>query len=100
MRMEIKKEKQGTTLTLTVEGRLDTIAAPALDQMIHENIDGVKELIFDLKDLSYMASSGLRVLLTSQKIMNKQGKMVVKNVNEDIKELFFITGFADFLTIE
>ncbi len=98
--MEIKKEKNGNELTLFVIGRLDTTTAPQLESELKQSIGGVEKLILDLKDLEYLSSAGLRVLLSAQKVMNKQGEMIVRNVNETISEIFEVTGFVEILTIE
>lgn len=98
--MEIKMNKEGNKLTLALTGRLDTMTAPELEKAINENIAGVEELVLDLKELDYMSSAGLRVLLSAEKKMKICGRMVVKNVNEMIMEVFEVTGFADILTIE
>lgn len=98
--MTIKKNIDGEKLTFAVEGRLDTTTAPDLEAQINDNINGITELVFDFADLMYISSAGLRVLLAAQKIMNKQGTMVVKNANEDVLEIFDVTGFVDILTIE
>ncbi len=98
--MTIDKVKNGTELTVYVKGRLDTTTAPALENEFKEGLDGVTELILDLKDLEYMSSAGLRVLLSTQKRMNVQGSMVVRGANETISEIFEITGFSDILTIQ
>lgn len=98
--MIIEKIIDGKELTIMVEGRLDTMTAPALEKEIEENITGVEKLVLDLKALDYISSAGLRVILSAQKLMNKQGEMIVKNVNETVSEIFEITGFCDVLTIE
>ena len=98
--MTIQKIPDETTLTLVLEGRLDTTTAPELDGVIKDELSGVTELILDIEKLEYLSSAGLRVLLAAQKSMHKQGTMVVKNANETIMEIFQITGFADFLTIQ
>ena len=98
--MTINKTLDGTKLTVALEGRLDTMTAPELDKEFHESLDGVTALVVDLTNLEYVSSAGLRVLLSAQKTMNKQGSMTVKNVNEQIMEVFEVTGFADILTIE
>ena len=98
--MTIEKKVNGNELTLALSGRLDTITAPQLETEVKENIDGVECLVFDFAALDYLSSAGLRVLLTAQKIMNKQGSMVVRNINETIAEIFEVTGFCDILTIE
>ena len=98
--MEILKTQNGTSLTVALEGRLDTTTAPTLEAELAESLDGVTDLVLDFAKLDYISSAGLRVLLATQKKMNKQGKMTVKNVNDDIREVFEITGFCDILTIE
>ncbi|MBQ9491133.1 MAG: STAS domain-containing protein [Lachnospiraceae bacterium] len=98
--MKIEKKTDGTKLTVALQGRLDTMTAPELDKEFHESLGGVTELVVDLAELEYVSSAGLRVLLSAQKVMNKQGSMVVKNVNEQIMEVFEVTGFSDILTIE
>lgn len=98
--MTITKTLDGTNLTIALEGRLDTTTSPQLEGEMHPDIDSATEVTFDLEKLAYISSAGLRVLLSAQKIMNKQGKMVVKNVSEEVKEIFEVTGFSDILTIE
>ena len=98
--MEIKKTKNENELIFAIQGRLDTTTAPQFEAELKQNIDGVETLILDLVDLEYLSSAGLRVFLTAQKIMNKQGEMIVRNANETISEIFEVTGFSDILTIE
>lgn len=98
--MTIEKTMNGNSLTVALSGRLDTTTAPELDAQLSGALSGVTELIFDLSALEYMSSAGLRVFLSTQKTMQKQGKMIVKNVNETIMEIFEVTGFVDILTIE
>ena len=98
--MEIRKELTENRLNLAVIGRLDTTTAPQLDAAIRESIDGVDELTLDFSELEYISSAGLRVLLSAQKTMNKQGKMLLTGVQEAVMEVFEITGFADILTIQ
>ncbi len=98
--MEIKKTKNGNELNIAVEGRLDTTTAPLLEAELKQNISGIEKLVLDFSALEYLSSAGLRVLLSAQKVMNRQGEMVVKNVNDTIAEIFEVTGFADILTIE
>ncbi len=98
--MTIESKKDAGKLTLAVTGRLDTSTAPKLEKTLKYSYDGVTELVFDLKELEYISSAGLRVLLSAQKTMNKQGSMKVTNVCEEIMEIFEITGFSDILTIE
>ncbi len=98
--MVVDKAKEGTLLTVTVEGRLDTKTAPQVETELKGSLDGVKSLVLDFKSLQYVSSAGLRVLLSVQKIMNKQGSMVIKNASEDVMDVFEVTGFIDILTIE
>ncbi|MBR2071669.1 MAG: STAS domain-containing protein [Phascolarctobacterium sp.] len=98
--MIIDKQLNGSELTLSLTGRLDTTTAPELEAVIKENITGVTNLVMDFAELEYLSSAGLRVILSAQKTMNKQGEMVIRNVNETINEVFEITGFIDILTIE
>lgn len=97
--MTINKETNGNEMVISLEGRLDTTTAPQLDEEI-KKLDGVDKLVFDLKQLEYISSAGLRVLLSAQKTMNKKGGMVIKNVSDVIREIFDVTGFVDILTIE
>ena len=98
--MTITKQKTGSALTLRLEGRLDTITAPELEAVLKEELEGVEDLTFDFTALDYLSSAGLRVLLSAQKTMNKQGSMKVTGVSEIIMEIFEVTGFTDLLTIE
>lgn len=98
--LKIAKERLEDALTVKVEGRLDTITAPELEQALSEELADVKALVFDLSGLEYISSAGLRVLLSTQKKMNRQGTMKLTGVNENIMEIFEITGFCDILTIE
>ena len=83
-----------------MEGRLDTTTAPQLEEFVNSNLAGVTELCFDMAKLEYISSAGLRVLLSTQKKMNAQGKMILKNVSEEVLEVFEVTGFTDILTIQ
>lgn len=98
--LNINKETSGTSLTIILDGRLDTTSAPSLEEELKSSLDGVTDLVFDIKDLQYISSAGLRVLLSAQKTMNKQGSMVIRGANEDIIEIFDVTGFSDILTIK
>lgn len=98
--MEIFKNKNNENLVLSLNGRLDTNTSPMLEQELHSSIDGIKELVLDFENVEYISSAGLRVLLSAQKIMNKQGSMKLTGVRESVKEVFDITGFSDILTIE
>ena len=95
MTIDIKKKQEETVIVLT--GRLDTITAPALDKTIQEDIGDTKKLVLDFKELEYISSAGLRVLLSAQKRMKKNGSMKLMNVCEEVMDVFEMTGFADIL---
>lgn len=97
--LDIKSTKKESELTYELIGRLDTSTAPSFDAKVKEEIDGIDSLIIDFKELEYISSAGLRVVLGALKMM-KDGKMVIRNVNDDIMEVFEMTGFVDILTIE
>lgn len=99
--MEIKKSKENQTLNIKLLGRLDTNTAPELDENIKGDLDSVTEIIIDLKNLDYISSAGLRTILVIHKAMNaKSGKLVIKNVKDEVMEVFDMTGFSSFLSIE
>ncbi len=95
----ITKKAEDSKICFALEGRLDTVTSPDLEKELKESLDGVKELVIDFEKLEYISSAGLRVLLSAQKVMNRQGSMKVVNVNETIMEIFEVTGFSDILTI-
>lgn len=97
--MQINDIKENSKLTVCISGRVDTNTAPELEKHIEENIDGITELVLDVKDMTYTSSAGLRVILKAQKLMSKQGEMKVINVQSDVMEILEITGFTDILTI-
>jgi len=98
MTIEIMKNQEETIIKIV--GRLDTITAPSLDKTINEDIGDVQNLVLDIKDMEYISSAGLRVLLAAQKKMQKIGSMKVTGVCEEVMEVFEMTGFADILVIE
>lgn len=98
--MTINKTAEAGKLTISLEGRLDTGTAPQLESELKSSLDGVTTLVLDFAGLEYISSAGLRVLLGAQKVMAKQGGMVIRNVNEVISEVFEVTGFVDILNIE
>ena len=98
--MTIEKKINGEVVALIVSGRLDTQTAPELEKELDTILPGVKELTFDMTNLEYVSSAGLRVILKAQKAMNMQGSMKLTGVNDSIMEVFDITGFLDILTIE
>ena len=98
MTIEINKNEQ--EVVMAVAGRLDTVTAPMLDKAIGELANDVNSLILDLTGLEYISSAGLRVILMAQKKMQAIGTMTLKNVREEIMDIFEMTGFVDILTIE
>ena len=98
--MNIEKNYDGKELTLAIDGRIDTITSQELDKEIQSEIGNFDSLIMDFTNLEYISSAGLRVILSAQKIMNKQGSMKVTNVQDIVMEVFESTGFVDILTIE
>lgn len=98
--MNIKKTLNGNKLTVALEGRLDTVSSPELEADLKGSLDGITDLEFDISALEYISSAGLRVLLSTQKIMNKQGDMCITGANEAIMEIFDVTGFVDILNIK
>ncbi len=97
--MEIRKNMNGSELTVALEGRLDTTTAPQLESELGD-LSGVKTLVIDMEKLVYISSAGLRVLLKAQKLMNKQGAMTIKNVSQEIRDIFEVTGFDEILNVE
>ena len=98
--MKINQNLNGTELTMALEGRLDTTTAPQLEEELKAVLEDVESILLDFEKLDYISSAGLRVLLSTQKVMVKKGGMVIRNVNENIMEIFDMTGFVDILTIE
>ncbi len=98
--MTITKNMNGTDLEIALEGRLDTMTAPELEQELKDSMDSAETLTLDFSNLEYISSSGLRVLLSAHKAMSAKGGMKVTHVNEIVSEVFEVTGFADILTVE
>ena len=98
--LNIEKKLTESKLEVALIGRLDTTTAPELEKELRESLSGITELVLDFADLEYISSAGLRVVLGAQKTMNSQGTMVVKNLTEEVRDVFDITGFTDILTIE
>ncbi|MBO5032727.1 MAG: STAS domain-containing protein [Lachnospiraceae bacterium] len=99
--MTIEARKEQEKLTLKLKGRLDTTTAGQLEEALRDYLDRTGNLVLDFTLLEYISSAGLRVLLAAHKTMKKQeGTMVVKGANEEIREVFTITGFADILNVE
>ena len=98
--MNIIKDLKNDELTLKLVGELNSFTAPELEKVIKDDLKGIKSLVFDFTELEYLSSAGLRVLLVAQKIMNNQGKMVLRHVNDSVLDIFNITGFLNILNIE
>jgi anti-sigma B factor antagonist len=98
--MTIDKKVNGTALEIALEGRLDTMTAPELEAELNQSLGSADSLVMDFSKLDYISSAGLRVLLSAHKAMSAKGGMKVTNVNEIVREVFEVTGFADILTIE
>ena len=98
--MTIKMKKADTTLTVAVGGKLDTLSAPQLDEKVSAELEGVTKLIFDFKDLVYISSAGLRVLVAFAHTINDPNGIVIKNANEDVIGIFEVTGFIDSFIME
>ena len=98
--MTINKQQNGNTLTVALQGRLDTTTAPDLEKALKGDLEGIDALVLDLEKLDYISSAGLRVLLSAHKQMSKRGGMKVTHVNEMVMEVFEVTGFSDILTVE
>lgn len=97
--MDIKKECDNDTLIIKLAGRLDSLSSQQLENELND-LNDIKNIIFDLKDLNYVSSAGLRIFLKMQKYMKNKGKMKLINVCSLVKEVFDFTGFSDILTIE
>ena len=97
--LNIQKSVENGSASFALSGRLDTMTAPELEKALTESLSGVSELTLDFENLDYVSSAGLRVLLSAQKLMSKQGGMKLVHVNETIMEIFEVTGFSDILTI-
>jgi len=98
--LNINKTVKDSTLYYALEGRLDTITSPELEEELKASLENAQALVLDFEKLDYISSAGLRVLLSAQKTMAKRGEMKLTHVNETVMEIFEVTGFADILTIE
>ncbi len=98
--LNINQSTENGKAVFALEGRLDTVTSPELERALKASLDGVSELTLDFEKLEYISSAGLRVLLSTQKVMNRQGSMKLRHVNETIMEILEVTGFTDILTIE
>ena len=97
---QISHEKEGNRLKVSLKGEINVDTSREFDAFINDNLEGVKELEFDLKEVDFVSSAGLRVFLNAQNIMDEQGSMVIRNMSDDVKEVFDMTGFSDVMNIE
>ena len=98
--LTINKNVENGKAVLALEGRLDTVTAPELENAVKEIVPGLTGLTLDFTKLDYISSAGLRVLLSAQKVMSAQGEMKLCNVSDTVMEIFEVTGFTDILNIE
>ena len=98
--MIVTKNRTDEKMTVSIDGRLDSLTVGKLEAELEGSLEGVESLTYDLEKCAYISSAGLRMLLTSQKIMNRQGEMTIINVNDEVMDIFEMTGFADILNIE
>lgn len=100
MKLAVEKSSDGGALTLRIEGSIDTVTAPELERRLNAELAGVRELVLDFSGVNYVSSAGLRVIMSAARTMNKQGSMVLKQVGDDVREVFEMTGFDELLTFE
>lgn len=98
--LKINRIEEGDKITFALEGKLDTITSPELEKEVNESINDVIDLVFDCKKLEYISSMGLRVLLAAQQAIEGDGNMKIINVNEEVMEIFEVTGFDSIFYIE
>jgi anti-sigma B factor antagonist len=99
--MEVKFNKQDSTLTVAISGNIDTVTAPELDSQLQENLSGIKDLILDFAAVDYISSAGLRVILmANQQLEDADGTMTIKNANDDVRDVFEMTGFDSLLNLD
>ncbi len=98
--MEIRKRRENDKLTISLDGQLDTMTAKELEKELHDSADGVTELVLDLSRLSFITSAGLRILAVAQKMMKRQGRLVIRDPQPDVREVLDVTGLSSFLEIE
>ena len=98
--MTITMNRKDGELTVTLEGRLDTLTAPDLEEQLEPALKDVEKLVFDFEKLTYISSAGLRVLLTAMQVMEDQGEMKVRNVCPEIMDVFQVTGLIDDISVE
>lgn len=98
--MDITKKQTGSELLIEVSGSIDSVTAPEFNNAIEGSLNGIKSLIFDFKNVDYISSAGLRVLLVARKTIAKDGNVIVRSPNQNVIDIFTMTGFDNILTIE
>ena len=98
--MKIISKRNGSTMEIALDGRLDTTTAPELEKEVRGKLAGITELVFDFSEVEYVSSAGLRIMMLAKKELKAGGIMKVRNANELILEVFEVTGFSDVVTIE
>lgn len=99
-RLEIEPKRDGSKLNVVLKGEISVNTSKDFDAFLNDNLADVKALEFDLTDVLFVSSAGLRVFLNAQKVMDKQGSMVIRNMSEEVREVFDMTGFSEVMTIE
>lgn len=100
MIMNVVKTQNGSELLMEIEGGIDTTTAPELNEILSDSLNNIDSLILDFKKVDYISSAGLRVLLVTFKEMSKKGGMIIRHVNDNVMDIFQMTGFVNILTIE
>ncbi|HBI51282.1 MAG TPA: anti-sigma factor antagonist [Ruminococcaceae bacterium] len=98
--MKVEKSADGTAMTVALTGEVDSLNINEIEEELLKEVEGVKDLTFDMKELEYISSAGLRVLLQMQKMMKDRGSMVIRNTNEEVMGIFKVTGFVKLLNFE
>ncbi|MDD4817457.1 MAG: STAS domain-containing protein [Victivallaceae bacterium] len=98
--MKITMNQETNKLTVSIEGSIDTVTAPELEKELAANWNGVTKLFLDFKAVDYISSAGLRVMMAAEQHMEAVGSMTIMNVNDDVKEVFEMTGFDELLNFE
>jgi len=98
--MTIHDIRDGDSLTVALEGRLDTLSSPELEEHLEKNYPAITGLTFDLEKLDYLSSAGLRVILKAQKAMADKGGVLIRHANQLVMGVFTVTGFSDIFRFE
>lgn len=98
--MKVTKKQTNSDLLIEIEGSIDSVTAPELHKIINESLNGVNSIVFDFANVDYISSAGLRVLLATRKSLPKDGNMIIHNANQNVMDIFTMTGFDNILTIE